>query len=303
MDVKNATHALFSGLDHADASFVLFPYLAGNLTSARIAAMSPGLSPPPPPPPTVDTDPTVPSPNIPIATAVGLLPTVLSVASQCISTSWPPSSSQLECVFSRVSSTGTYSQSPPSRTSDDTQPITPSCTSRGGDSCASVDMAPTEPSAALVTPSASDLSTKPLTTATSRPAQSPSQSQINTTPSQGGHTISVGLTVGLILLGVFLAILIACFILRYRRHLCRRRVKDPLIDSILPLEKAIWPLPDITNGVESTFSSLPPPRTSFDSGPSMAPSVSVCAESSYTQRSNTDRSMYPKDFHATGIAL
>lgn len=293
-------------MGYADASFVHFPYLADDLTSAHIAAMSPGLPPPLPPPSTVGTVPTVPSANIPTATALGPWPTVLSVASQCISTSWPPSSSQLECLFSRFSSTGTYSQTPPSRTSDDPQPITPLCTSRGGASdqvCASVNLVPTEPSAALATPSASDLSAKPLITATSSPAQSPSQSQINATLSQGGHTVSVGLTVGLVLLGVFLAILIACFILRYRRHMCRRRFKDPLIDSILPLERAIWPLPDITKGVESTFSSLPPPRASFDSGPSKAPSVSACAESSYTQRSNTYKSIYPEDFQATGIAL
>ncbi|KAI6097208.1 hypothetical protein F5141DRAFT_471990 [Pisolithus sp. B1] len=262
-----------------------------------------------PPPATGDTSSTAlpMTISIPDATSPGPVPNVATAyANLPQASSLLPNVSQVESLFSHWLFTGTYTQSPSSPIVDAPQSSTSSCSSSGGlpnQACASFNLVPTNPSTMLITPSASDISAAPLITATPSPVQSPSQAQVNTSFSQGSHTASAGLTVGFILLGVFLAILGACLILRYRRHTFRRRVQDPLIDSVLPPEDVVLPLPGIIEGVESRVSSFPPPPKSFDSEPPGSPSVSACAESPYSQLSSSHKSMYPKDFQVTGIAL
>ncbi|KAI6100424.1 hypothetical protein EDD16DRAFT_467853 [Pisolithus croceorrhizus] len=245
--------------------------------------------------------------SIPTPTSPRPVPDVATTYTNLLqASSLLPNFSQVESLFSHWLFTGTYTPSPSSSIVDVPQPSTSSCSSSGGlpnQACASFNLVPTNPSTMLITPSASDISAAPLITATPSPVQSPSQSQVNTSFSQGSHTASVGETVGFILLGVFLAILVACLILRYRRHAFRRRVQDPLIDSVLPSKEVVLPLPGIIEGVESRVSSFPPPAKNFDSELPGSPSVSACTESPYSQLSSSHKSMYPKDFQATGIAL
>ncbi|KAI6028211.1 hypothetical protein EDC04DRAFT_158209 [Pisolithus marmoratus] len=290
MDMEKTIHTYFCGLGYVDASFTHFAYLVRGFTSsAHFAAMSSGLI---PSSTSVTTGPTAVSTTTSAAATVGPRSPVLDVEIpwNTLSAIAQPILSQAESLASRFILTGAHTQSSSSGVVDGPQPSTLRFPggSAPGQVSASFNSSLTIPSSVPVTtPSGGP----PMTT-TYNLTQSPAPSQINASLSQGGHTTSVGLIVGLVLFGVFLAALMVYFALCRMR---RRRVQKPLTYSVLPGEKVTFPLSPMADGVEKKTRSFPSQRASSDFGHSWDPSVSTYPELPYTQRAHTDKSMYSND--------
>ncbi|KAI6000375.1 hypothetical protein F5J12DRAFT_257672 [Pisolithus orientalis] len=232
----------------------------------------------------MDMGPTTPPITMPSATAVeptspipnvGALDNIPSLPTAVMSCLWQEAN-----PLALLSMAEAYTQNPSSTLI--VEPSTPLLSSSSGPSSqiyTSLDPRPTiSPSipATLFSTYLSGVSTQTVTF-NSVQSPSPSQSQTKTSSSQGSHAISVGLIVGLSLLGVLLAVIVVYFILRRIR---RYRAQKPSIYSALPV------------GSEATVASA---VRSFDSGPSGGSSVSAYTKVPHAQGANTFQSMYPQN--------
>lgn len=229
------------------------------------------MSPTTPPvtmPSTTAAAPTSPIPNL------GALDNIPSLPIAVMSSLWQEAN-----PLGLLSMAEAYTQSPSS--SFKVEPSTPllsSSSSSPSQIYTSLNALPTISPSVPVTRSSIYLSDAPTKTVTSNAVQSPSQTKISS--SQGSHAISVGLIVGLSLLGVLLAILMVYFILRCQRRIRCHQAQEPPVYSASPV------------GSAATIAST---VRSFDSGPSGSSSVSAYTKAPHAQGANTFQSMYPQN--------